>query len=158
MAGVDTASILPYAPVKKRLKAFLFDYATIFGYVIILGGVNYGIILSGGTLEDISPFFASPWAQDGFAFLTLVLPVILYFTFMESSSRQATWGKGKVDLLVVAENGEALTARQAFFRNLLKFLPWQIAHTSIYLASMLFTKGHRTLYDRVAGACVVDAA
>lgn len=188
MTGTGTADNLPYAPVGKRLKAFLFDYAIIFGYMAILGGVNYGIILSGGVLEDVSPFFTSPWAQDGFAFLTLVLPVILYFTFMESSSRQATWGKGKVDLLVVGANGEAMTVRQAFFRNLLKFLPWQIAHTSIYhvegwpaapetptplvmagfvlvwvmiaayLASMLFTKSHRTLYDRATGTCVVDAA
>jgi hypothetical protein len=27
-----------------------------------------------------------------------------------------------------------------------------------YLASMLFTKSHPTLYDRATGTCVVDAA
>ena len=179
---------LPYASARKRLKAFFFDYAIIFGFVMVLAGVNYGLILSRGVLEDVSHLYASPWAKDGLAFLTLILPIILYFTYMESSSRQASLGKQKFGLMVVASNGAPLAIRQAFVRNLFKFLPWQIAHTSIfhiqgwpstpetpaplvqigfvlvwvmvaaYLVSLFFTRSHRTPYDWAAGACVVDSA
>jgi len=174
-----------YAGFAKRLKAFAFDYLIIFAYIVALAGVNYGIILSGGTFEKISPFFASPIIKDAVAFLTLILPVILYFTLQESSPKQATWGKRKVGLRVVNVNGEALTKAQAFARSLIKFLPWQIAHTSIYhieglpfapvepspiviagfvlvyllvgiyIASALISKKHRTPYDWASGSCVI---
>jgi uncharacterized RDD family membrane protein YckC len=176
---------IQYAGFGKRLKAFAFDYLFIFAYIVALAGVNYGIILSGGALEDISPFFASPIIKDAIAFLTLILPIILYFTLQESSLKQATWGKRKVGLRVVNVNGETLTKAQAFVRSLIKFLPWQIAHTSIYhieglpfapvepspivlaglalvyllvgiyAASALVSKKHRTPYDWVAGSYVI---
>jgi uncharacterized RDD family membrane protein YckC len=176
-----------YAGFGKRLKAFAFDYLFIFAYIVALAGVNYGIILSGGALEDISPFLASPIIKDAIAFLTLILPIILYFTLQESSPKQATWGKRKVGLRVVNASGEALTRLQALVRSLVKFLPWQIAHTSlyhieglpfapvepsstvmvgfalvyllvgIYVASALISKKHRTPYDWVAGSYVIVA-
>jgi hypothetical protein len=82
--------------------------------------------------------------------------------------------------------GERLTRGRAFLRSLVKFLPWQIAHTSlfhwegwpfapteptlmvivglglayllvgIYLASALITKKNRTPYDWAAGAYVIE--
>jgi len=133
---METAHKVPnniqYAGFAKRLKAFMFDYLVIFAYIAALAGVNFGIILSGESLEDISPFFASPVIKDAIAFITLILPVILYFTLQEGSPNQATWGKRQVGLRVVNVNGETLTKAQAFARSLIKFLPWQIAHTSIY--------------------------
>jgi len=182
----NSAENFQYAGFGIRLKAFLFDYLIIFTYILVLAFVNYGLILSRGVLEDISPFFTSPWVGDGFAFLTLILPVILYFTFFESSSHQASWGKQRNGLHVINANGEALTRRRAFLRNLLKFLPWQIAHTSIYhieglpfspvesspvvsvgfvlvyvlvgiyIASALISKKHRTPYDWAAGSYVIE--
>ena len=176
---------IQYAGFGKRLKAFAFDYLIIFAYVVALAGVNYGIILSGGAFEDISPFFASPVIEDAFAFLTLILPVILYFTLQESSPKQATWGKRKVGLRVVNAQGETLTKVQAFTRSLIKFLPWQFAHTSIYhieglplapvepspmviagfalvyllvgiyIASALISKKHRAPYDWASGSYVI---
>jgi len=121
-----------YAGFAKRLKAFLLDYLLIIAYIIVLAGVNFGIILSGGALDEISPFFASLLVKDAIAFLTVILPVILYFTLQESSSRQATWGKRKAGIRVVNANGETLTRMQSFVRSLVKFLPWQIAHTCLY--------------------------
>src|SRR3972149_714245 len=90
-----------YASFAKRLKAFAFDYLIIFAYIVVLAGVNFGLILSGGALEEISPFFASSIVKDAIAFLTLILPVILYFIIQESSPRQATWGKRKAGIRVV---------------------------------------------------------
>ena len=174
-----------YAGFVKRLKAFMLDCLIIFAYLVVLAGVNYGILLSGGVFENSSPNFASPIARDAIAFLTLILPVILYFTLQESSSRQATWGKRKVGIRVVNASGGRLSKKQAFVRSLVKFLPWQIAHTciyhieglpfspvapssmvmagfglvyllvGIYIASALISKKHRAPYDWAAGSFVI---
>jgi len=183
----DTNSIdIQYAGFAKRLKAFAFDYLIIFAYIVVLFGVNFGIILSAGRLEEVSPLFASPVVKDSIAFLTLILPVVLYFTLQESSPRQVTWGKRKAGIRVVDAQGGALTRKQAFVRSLVKLLPWQIAHTSIYhiegfpfapvepalmvivgfvlayglvgiyVASALISKKHRTPYDWAAGSYVIE--
>jgi len=112
-----------YAGFAKRLKAFAFDYLLILAYIIVLAGVNFGVILKGRVQDDISPFFASPVAKDMVAFLTLILPVILYFTLQEGSSHQGTWGKRKMGLRVVNAQGKTLTKIQAFVRSFVKFLP-----------------------------------
>lgn len=173
-----------YVSFAKRLKAAAYDYLLIFIYIIVLAGVNFGFLLKGRALKDISPLFSSPIAKDTIAFLTLILPVILYFAYQESSHHQGTWGKQKVGIRVVNAKGGALTKTQAFVRSLIKFLPWQIAHTSIYqikevvpggplapfnitgfvlvyfligiyFLSALISKKHRTPYDWVSGSYVV---
>ena len=186
-ANLDTNSTdIHYAGFAKRLKAFTFDYLIIFAYIAVLFGVNFGIILSGGRLEEVSPLFASPVVKDAIAFVTLILPVVLYFTLQESSARQATWGKRKAGIRVVDAHGGRLTRKRAFVRSLVKLLPWQIAHTSIYhiegfpfapvepapmvifgfvlayglvgiyIASALISKKNRTPYDWLAGSCVIE--
>lgn len=60
-----------YAGFAKRLKAFVFDYLIILAYIIVLAGVNFGIIFRGRMLEEIFLYFASPFVKDGVAFLTL---------------------------------------------------------------------------------------
>ena len=173
-----------YAGFLVRLKAFAFDYLIILVYIIVLAGVNFGIILKGRALEEVFPLFESPIAKDAMAFFALILPVILYFTLQEGSPRQATWGKRKASIRVVNAQGGTLTKMQAFVRSLVKFLPWQIAHTSIYqiqevvpgmepkpfditgfvlvyvlvgiyIVSVLMSKKHRTPYDWASGAYVV---
>jgi uncharacterized RDD family membrane protein YckC len=121
-----------YAGFAIRLKAFALDYLIILVYIVVLFGVNFGIILAGGGLEEVSLLFASLITKDAIAFLTLILPVILYFSLQESSDHQGTWGKRKVGLRMVTTEGETLTRWRAFVRSLIKFLPWQIAHTSLY--------------------------
>jgi len=128
----------------------------------------------------------NPFLADLMAFVTLILPLILYFTLQESSPNQATWGKRKAGIRVVNTQGKSLIKAQAFIRSLVKFLPWQIAHSSIYqalafpsgganpssfiitgfalaylligiyIASALISKKHRTPYDWVSGSQVID--
>ena len=112
----------------------------------------------------------------------LTLPVALYFALLESSSWQATWGKRRRGLKVMGTNGERLTRTRAIGRTLLKFIPWELAHTCIWQISFapqepspLITLGfvlvwlliganivklwlsptHQTLYDRLAGTYVI---
>ena len=176
-----------YAGFPKRLAAFALDYLVIMGYVIILTSITLGLTSATGFFRQTIAALANPFVADLLTFLTLVLPVILYFTFQESSSGQATWGKRKVGIKVVNSAGERLSRKQAFVRSLIKFLPWQLAHTSIYhikgwpfvaenltpevmmgliLAQVLVVvyiillvvdKAHRTPYDWISGASVILA-
>lgn len=167
-----------YAGFRLRLTAFALDYTIIFGYILVLLAVNVGVIVTKGLpLQPVS----NPLLSDLTTFVILILPVILYFAWQESSAKQATWGKRKVGLRVVTATGESLSLKRAVVRSLVKFLPWQLAHTSIYhifgvesppswatvglalvwvlvsayLISLLLTKTHRAPYDWLAGSFVI---
>ena len=177
-----------YAGLRLRMAAFALDYLIIVGYIVVLTVIAFGVVMISGPRQPAAAPFANPLFSDLITFVTLVLPVILYFTLQEGSPRQATWGKRKMGLRVVTATGASLSRGQAFVRSLVKFLPWQLAHTSIYhipgwpsamaqptpwvtaglvlvwvlvganLAALLLTKTHRTLYDWLAGAFVVVVA
>lgn len=135
--------------------------------------------------RTLAVLLATPASRDAVAFVTIVLPVILYFALQEGSTRQGTWGKRKVGLRVTALDGRPLPVRRAFVRSAVKFLPWQIAHTCLfhipgwplapaappawvmvgfalvwllvitYLAMIGFDRSHRTPYDGLAGSQVI---
>ena len=176
-----------YAGFAKRLKAFAFDTLIICGYIILLAVTTLAVIKIAELMGLSLRWPETPILADLMAFVTLILPVILYFAIQESLPKQATWGKRKAGIRVVNVNGEKLTRKQAFVRSLVKFLPWQIAHTSIfqiqalpaeganpspfiitgfvlvyllvgiYIASALISKKHRTPYDWFAGSFVIEA-
>jgi uncharacterized RDD family membrane protein YckC len=181
----DTLSNSQFAGLAKRVKAFAFDYILISGYIVLLAAATMVTIKAAGLLGLSLRWPENPFLADLLALFTLVLPVILYFTWSESSSRQATWGKGKAGIRVVNAHGGALTRTQAFIRSLVKLLPWQIAHTcifhipgwplavtvlppaviagyvllfvlvGIYVATSLISRQHRTPYDWAAGSYVI---
>ena len=126
--------------------------------------------------------FRNPISGQIAGFLIITLPVNLYFILFESSTWQATWGKRRLGLRVTRKDGTRLTLLRASSRTLLKFIPWELAHTCIWQISFakeaekpIFTMGfvlvwilvganivslwtsptHQTLYDRIAGAYVV---
>jgi len=174
-----------YAGFTIRLKAFAFDYLIICLYIILLATLTIVLIKISGLLGLSVQWPENPILADLMAFVTLILPVILYFTLQESSSRQATWGKRKAGIRVVNKNGGRLTRMQSFVRSIVKLLPWQIAHTclfnipgwplavtmiplmvtigfvlvyvlvALYIAAIFISKKRRTPYDWASGSCVV---
>jgi uncharacterized RDD family membrane protein YckC len=116
-----------YAGFKQRIAAFGIDYLIIIGYIVLLFLAATLLIRT----MDLEGWINSPFRQDLVAFISLVLPVILYFSLSESSARQATIGKRKLGLKVVNGQGERVSAGQALLRSALKFLPWQLAHTAV---------------------------
>jgi uncharacterized RDD family membrane protein YckC len=174
------------ATTGKRIAAFAWDYLLIAGYVILLAIVSTSIWF-GVIGQSPATSGTSPWLFDLLSFTTLVLPVILYFALCEASSAQATWGKRRVGLAVVSSDGGRLSKAQSLLRSALKFLPWQIAHSSLfhipgwptstgpmppgamaglalayglaglYLVGLLRRPGHRTIYDGLAKTLVVTA-
>jgi uncharacterized RDD family membrane protein YckC len=65
-------------------------------------------------------------------FFTLTLPVILYFTFTEAGRHQGSFGKQKLNLVVVSRNAAPAGFSRLLLRNFIKFLPWEIAHFFVY--------------------------
>jgi len=172
-----------HATAGKRLAAFALDYLVIAGYIVVLSIVSSLVWQNVGGVPDTTQ--GGAWRYDLLAFVTLVLPVILYFALSEASRAQATLGKRRVGLRVETGEGHRLSTGRSLLRSSLKFLPWQIAHTALfhvpgwpvapeapppwvfggfalalglvvfYLAGLFVSPVHRTLYDRVAGTRVV---
>ena len=175
-----------YAGLSARAKAFGLDYLIILGYIAVLTAITWAVIGAAGLLGFTLKWPENPFIADLMAFALLILPVILYFSLLESSQRQATWGKQKMGLRVVDAEGYAITKKRAFSRSVLKLLPWQLAHTTIfqmggfstapvhtspwiiagfliaysmlgiYVATLHYSNAHRSLYDRLTNVFVIQ--
>lgn len=159
-----------------RIFAFLWDYVIILGYLFLLYGVSF---LAQPILIPL--FKASPLSAELTGVLLITLPVYLYFAVSEGSKSHATWGKRKMGIVVVGVHGQPIGFRSSLFRSALKFVPWELAHFTIwhmvmpsdypdYLISLLLTtvyglvfiylisplksKNKQTLYDSIAGTVV----
>lgn len=167
-----------YAGFWQRTGAFAFDYVLILLYLtaitLLLVFVN--------SLTGINEWlFAERIRAQISAFLIVTFPVTLYFVFSESSAQQASWGKHRMKLKVIDNEGNRISICRSLVRTLLKFIPWELAHTLIWeigfqadinaawinigfilvygliglnLASLALTKTHQTLYDLLAGTKV----
>jgi uncharacterized RDD family membrane protein YckC len=163
-----------------RCKAFFFDGMVLGALLLMSAALGMVLRLIAGSVEY------SPAAADALAFVALILPVILYCTWAESSPRQATFGKRRAGLVVVSISGGRLSRKRALLRSALKFLPWQLAHSCLFripgwpsdpqepspliwsglilaqalvlLTLLTLTFGQRrTPYDRLSGSLVVAA-
>ena len=173
-----------FATIWQRIKAFLLDYLIIAAYMVFL--VIIGVGLGSGPLRNVfQVMFADPNISEFSAFLLLVLPVILYFSLLEHSPNQATWGKRKVGLGVIDRHGARISFLRSLVRALIKFLPWELTHACLwripgwplapttpspiiiaglsmvwilvaaYLVSMFVSKKHQAIYDWIAGTYVI---
>ena len=107
----------------------------------------------------------------------------MYFALSEASTTRGTLGKRVLHLRVQSTNGQPLRVPAALLRSAVKFLPWELAHFTIwhlvyagpggpqpwtafalgsvylvasaYLLTLFIGKTHRTLYDRLSGSIVV---
>ncbi len=161
----------------KRLLAFLIDYALVVMYAILLLGVTM-LVLQGN-----APKTPSPIQGQLIGFATLTLPVFLYFFLSEQGKHKGTLGKRWLKIYVVTTSSDS-NFKPVFLRNLLKFLPWELAHTGVhwmvyytelgttpplwvwvvlivpqvvvvsYSISLLMYKGVGSFYDQLAGTSV----
>ena len=168
---------MSYARFPRRAAALAADVPVIIAWALFATVVGVGLNIL------VGPQPRSPWALDLQAFLTLILPVFLTFSYQEGSARQATLGKRRMRIVVTDAAGRPPGFRRALVRSAVKFLPWQLAHTAVFhlvagstsvafvalsvgaqllvLASlmvMVLDSRHRALHDLVAGTRVVDGA
>ena len=106
-----------------RLAAYAIDGLLIGIWMCVLfGSVMFA---TGGNVEPS----AGPWQGQAIGFVSMTIPVTLYFTLMERSAWHATVGKRLVGLVVFRPSGEPLSLARALLRNALKFTPWEFGHT-----------------------------
>jgi len=154
----------------------------VYAWIIVLTLLSF-------TVNAVIPFHgamgSSYIARHLVGFTTLTLPIVLYFVVMEGSSRQATWGKRRLGLRVVAHEGDVTTRGQRLVRNAMKFLPWEMVHTHmhmnpgfvmtgetsmagwllgiyvpcgvalVYIVQVLAAKNGRTLYETRSRTCTI---
>ena len=170
----------PPAGLWVRIAAFAFDYLVIAVYLILL--TTLALVVNWLSPDVLGTLFGNPLSGQITGFLVVSLPVTMYFTLLESSSWQATWGKRRKNLRVVSKNNGRLSSMRAFGRTLLKFIPWELSHACVWqirfsagdpsrvvalgfalvwilialnMASLLVSPTRQTLYDRIAGSYVV---
>lgn len=164
------------APASVRLLAFLWDYALIAGYLLVLVGLSYA-----ARPLMTSWFDNGPERAELAGFLLLTLPVYLYFALMEGLVSHATWGKRRLGIRLTDSDGRPIGLGRSLLRNALKFLPWELAHFTIwhmalpsgysdgliytllgtvyglailYGISLFLNRQRRTVYDLVSGTVV----
>lgn len=179
----------------RRLLSWWWDYLVVLAWLaltFLLVGLP-GIL---GWL-DLGAVWSRPVAADAAITVLTVVPYWLYLTLTEASPAHATWGKRREGLVVVAERGEVTAGRgeatagrgeatagrgevtvgRSAVRNLVKALPWQLAHmgatrlaadagqplamaftsTSLVLLALVAAPalaGRRGLHDVLAGTAV----
>ena len=114
--------------ILTRFLAFFIDYIVI----IVYAGFLFGIVtliysITGETYSNQSPI-----KGQLIGFLTLTIPVILYFNLMESHKGQATIGKYVFKLKVTNEQFGKPNFKRLLLRNALKFTPWELAHFGVH--------------------------
>jgi len=161
--------------ILKRILAYVIDYLLIMLYAVLLFLISYSIhSVNGSTLE-----VQGPVEGNITSFITLTLPVFLYFYFYESSKKQGTFGK-QLQKIKVKNNSK----KNVFIRVFMKVLPWEIAHFGIhysvyydsqnlevplwnwvvnitpqivviiYLISIVMSKGKSSVYDKIANTSI----
>lgn len=171
---------LALASLPRRAVAFGLDYLLIAAYLVVL--VGFGLLVQFAVPGLAGALFHSALAGEVTGFVLLTLPVILYFALGEASETGGTWGKRRLGLRVLSTDGQRLGVARSLVRSGLKFLPWELAHASIWqfrfagasallpnlglalvwalvalnLLSALLDGQRRALYDRVAGTVVVS--
>jgi len=134
-----------------RARAFAFDYVPIASYLAIL--IAAGSLLNRYFEPAARALFGNPVAGEASGFLLITLPVSMYFALLEASSRQATWGKGRLGLRVTDLQGRRLSVPHSLGRTALKFAPWELAHACIWKilfadnpSSALYVLGFTTVW------------
>ena len=106
----------------------MIDYTLILLYAFILIFISLKIQVAFG----LGFYVLTPVKGQIIGFLALTLPVFLYFFLSESGSGKATIGKriNKINPSSIVK--PELTTSQIFTRNILKLIPWEIAHTGVH--------------------------
>lgn len=167
-----------YASIGRRTVAYLADYAILFTALISLQAVLF-------TVSNGFPYklLKTGLQVELWIFLSISLPVWLYFAFSEQSSHQATIGKRMFRLQVAATTGDRIGFGQAILRTVIKLTPWELTHLTLmlpvplwwdpmpslrpgiiivyiligmYLLTMLLNSRRQSLHDIIAQTVVVE--
>lgn len=118
--------------VLLRLLAFFIDWLIILVYAGLLFGIT--ILITTRFNISFSDITISPQMGHLIGFITLTLPVILYFTLTESGLKHGSLGKQILKLKVYDKELKNPKFINILVRNLAKFAPWELAHLGVHWA------------------------
>lgn len=117
------------ASLWQRLAAFGVDYLVILLYMGVLALVMTTVMTTVGA--PLAETLRAPWQAQLLGFVTLTLPVGLYFAVAEGVFG-ATLGKRLLGLRVVDARGGRLSPGRSLLRSAVKFSPWELGHTAAH--------------------------
>jgi uncharacterized RDD family membrane protein YckC/type II secretory pathway pseudopilin PulG len=163
LAGSEPAGTGPYRPPSARVADPELEFsqdryagfwirvaaAVIDGWVIVgMGAIGALVLGAAGLLTDTAP----EAAVAGY-YIVALSASWLYFALSESSSKQATWGKRAVGIVVTDVGGNRLSFGRASGRAFAKWLN-ELTFGIGWIAVAL-TEKKRGLHDFLAGSFVV---
>mgnify|MGYP001210757838 CR=1 FL=1 len=157
--------------------------------------IDFGIIAAYATMLFLATnllfsmfnwkFSGNPYIGQLIGFMTLTLPVITYSYLTEKSNWKGTVGKKLQKLIVLPDQNKSV--HNILLRNILKYLPWELAHTGVhwiiyyssngiepplwvwinlilpqivviaYFISIVISKGQSSIYDNIAKTKIICA-
>jgi len=146
-------SIRKSAMLFRRLMAFFVDCLIIASYAFLLFLVASAVELAWSYQHYLSD---SLLLRYGVSFFSLTLPVILYFTLLESSVRGATLGKQLFKLRVVSTKGPGIATGNLLIRTLVKLAPWELSHLFLQLDPNFLQTGEPELIITLPGLIAIN--
>ena len=142
-----------YASGSKRLLAAIVDMLllhVVFSFIFFrFWGSPFNWDLNA---LDLGPFHLA-YRYFGYNILEAIL-TLLYFSYMESSKYQATFGKLALGIKVVDVHGSALEFPKALLRNLSKYVSMFILYIGYIM--IIFDDRKQGLHDKIADTFVVN--
>jgi uncharacterized RDD family membrane protein YckC len=155
-----------YAKLQKRFLAFIIDG------IFLIGLITVSIIITLLVLGSIFTILGSGKTSGGFDITTklikifrLLIPTLsivqswLYFTLLESSQKQATFGKMFLGIAVTDLRGDRISflrANARYWIKLASFITSFLLIGLIAFALAFFSKRNQTLHDTISGTIVVE--
>jgi uncharacterized RDD family membrane protein YckC len=153
-----------YAAFWKRSIALFIDLIIVYG---LIGLVTAAVNASLGLPLEYDPTFQTgnavkinQYVEENFIKLTVLyaaiklLVIYPYFSFMESSNKQATLGKLALRIKIADLNGERISFARASYRFFAKLLSTNLLLIGYLMA--LFTEKKQTLHDLLVKTVVVE--
>lgn len=156
--------IYPYAGFWRRAVALMIDsiilsIPAVLLYALIMLSITLGLASRQNALSQSGDAsLAGALAVVGGTFFFQVAFFVLfwlYFAFMESGKKQATFGKRVMGIKVVGANGERISFARATGRFFGKYVSGLILNFGYCMAG--FTKKRQALHDLMAETYVVQA-
>lgn len=133
-----------FAGIDQRMLASVIDWLIVFG-VWIVGAVVLALVT--GSDQQQLVIVLGGW------FLLMLPARMIYAILMESSARQATWGKKMLVIKVTDEAGNRISGRQSVLRNLAKILSTLPCFLGYILG--FFNARQQCLHDSLAHTLVI---
>lgn len=165
-----------HSVINKRILSIAIDIGIILLYAMLL----YLIFTIINLFVETPVKIHNPFIAQLTGFISLTLPVFLYYYYTDKSLKKGSYGKrwNNLSLVVIKPTGK----HAILLRTILKLLPWEIAHTGVhwlmfylrkgdsvppfwiwvalilpqvlvlvYAISIIYFKGRSSVYDKIAG-------